>query len=113
MPQFASDNTQQVPNLGITSQIGFHLSPNQNRLKRVLSAFTYYDHGIGYMQGMNFIMASIMYHCNEEIAFWVFVQLIQMKGDVRSVYEPPDMPGLRHRVKIMENLIQLKMPRLN
>jgi hypothetical protein len=46
---------------------------NYFRLKRVLSAFTYYDHGIGYMQGMNFIMASIMYHCNEEVAFWVFV----------------------------------------
>ena len=51
---------------------------NQNyyRLKRVLQTFVSYDHSIGYMQGMNFIMASIMYHCNEEVAFWVFVQLI-------------------------------------
>ena len=52
----------------------------------MLSAFAYYDHGIGYMQGMNFIMASIMYHCNEEVAFWIFVQLIQANLDVRSVY---------------------------
>ena len=41
-----------------------------------VSASEYSTALFGYMQGMNFIMASIMYHCNEEVAFWVFVQLI-------------------------------------
>lgn len=64
-------------------------NPNYYRLWRVLSTFTYYDHHIGYMQGMNFIVASLMYHCNEEEAFWLFTQLMQHVEDVRSVYQPP------------------------
>ena len=51
-------------------------SPMYYRLRRVLSTFSYYDHTIGYMQGMNFIVATLMYHCNEEAAFWLFTQLI-------------------------------------
>jgi hypothetical protein len=58
-------------------------------------------------------MASIMYHCNEEVAFWVFVQLMQLNNDVRSIYQPPNMPGLAIHVEIIENLIEVKMPKLN
>jgi hypothetical protein len=79
----------------------------------VLSAFSYYDHGIGYMQGMNFIMASIMYHCNEEVAFWIFVQLIQLNNEVRSIYQPPNMPGLGYHVVIVEKLIEDQLTDLN
>ena len=90
-------------------------SSNENyyRLKRVLQAFAYYDHSIGYMQGMNFIMASIMYHCDEEIAFWVFVHLIQLNNEVRSIYQPPNMPGLALHVSAIEFLIEKKMPEMN
>jgi hypothetical protein len=102
VPQFASNSTCPMVS---------DMSENQQRLSRVLSAFAYYDHGIGYMQGMNFIMASIMYHCNEEVAFWVFVQLMQQ--DVRSVYEPPNMPGLAHHVKTLEAIIHHELPKLN
>jgi hypothetical protein len=84
-----------------------NLNENQSRLQRVLSAFAYYDHTIGYMQGMNFIMASIMFHCNEEVAFWIFSSIIQMNQDVRCVYEPPNMPGLQYQVKVLEQIIKL------
>ena len=67
------------------SPTNLNQNPNYYRLKRVLSAFSYYDHSIGYMQGMNFIAATLMYHCNEEVAFWLFVHLMQM-SDVRSIY---------------------------
>lgn len=62
---------------------------------------------------MNFIMASIMFHCNEEVAFWVFVQLIQLNVDVRSVYEPPNMPGLQFHVQILEQIIKQELPNLD
>lgn len=78
----------------------------------MLRAFAYYDHTIGYMQGMNFIMASIMFHCNEEVAFWVFASIIQ-HNDVRSVYEPPNMPGLQFQVKVIEHIIKQEVPELD
>ena len=77
VPQFASSpnvsNNHGHHPVNMSFSVISHLNESQTRLSRVLSAFAYYDHGIGYMQGMNFIMASIMYHCNEEVAFWVFV----------------------------------------
>lgn len=88
---------------------------NQNyyRLKRVLQTFVNYDHSIGYMQGMNFIMAAIMYHCNEEVAFWIFVQLMALNDQVRTIYQPPNMPGLQYHVKILEKLIEKQFPEFN
>lgn len=62
---------------------------------------------------MNFIVASIMYHCNEEVAFWIFVQLLQQNHDVRSIYQPPNMPGLAMHVSKIEEIIENKMPKLN
>ena len=88
-------------------------SPMYYRLRRVLSTFTYFDHTIGYMQGMNFIVATLMYHCNEEEAFWLFTQLIQHRADVRSVYQPPQMIGLTKHVQVLERIIDLKLPRIH
>jgi len=65
------------------------------------------------MQGMNFIMASLMYHCNEEVAFWVFVQLLQQNDEIRSIYSPPNMPGITYHVNIIEKLIETKHSKLN
>lgn len=54
-----------------------------------------------------------MYHCNEEVAFWIFVQLIQMNNEVRSIYQPPNMPGLGYHVVIIERLIEDQLSELN
>jgi len=35
---------------------------------------------------MNFIVGALLYHCNEEIAFWIFVSLIE-NLELRDVYE--------------------------
>jgi Rab-GTPase-TBC domain len=45
-----------------------------------------YDNKIGYVQGMNFIVASLLYHCDEEIAFWIFVSLLE-DYELRDIYE--------------------------
>jgi len=90
------------------------MNENLVRLKRVLLAFSFYDHSVGYMQGMNYIMASIMYHCNEEVSFWLFIQLLQLNEyGVRSIYQPPNMPGLHQQVKIIERIIEIQLPKLN
>lgn len=49
----------------------------RNRLLKVLLAFSNYDKEVKYVQGMNFIVGSILFHCEEYVAFWLFVELIE------------------------------------
>ena len=59
----------------------------QNEMERVLVAYSKYDTQIGYVQGMNFIVGALLFHCSEEIAFWLFVSLIE-EHEIRDVYLP-------------------------
>lgn len=52
----------------------------------MLSAFSKYDNTIGYVQGMNFIVGSLLVHCAEDIAFWLFVSLIE-DYQLRDIYQ--------------------------
>lgn len=51
-----------------TSAEGFH------KLHRLLVAISAYKK-IGYVQGINFIAASLLWHCNEEFAFFIVAKL--------------------------------------
>ena len=64
----------------------------QKSLGRVLLAFSKYDSAIGYVQGMNFIVGSLLMHCSEEVTFWLFVSLIE-DYEMRDIYMP-SLPGL-------------------
>ena len=55
------------------------------KLKNVLRAFSNYDNSIKYFQGMNFIVGFFLYHCEEYIAFWLFVALIE-EYDLRPIF---------------------------
>jgi hypothetical protein len=57
-----------------------------------LVAFSKYDQSIGYVQGMNFIVGSFLLHCSEEIAFWLFISLIE-DYEMRDIYQTR-LPGL-------------------
>eukprot|EP00347_Sterkiella_histriomuscorum_P021980 403332100 len=76
----------------------------QNQLKRVLLAFSKYDPKLGYVQGMNFIVGSMLYHCNEEIAFWMFVALIE-EFELRDIFEP-NLPGLYKHCYVLDKMIE-------
>jgi hypothetical protein len=54
-------------------------------ISRVLLAFSKYDNTIGYVQGMNHIVDSLMIHCCEEVSFWLFVSLIE-DYEMRDIY---------------------------
>lgn len=66
-----------------TSEDGF------NRLHRLLVALSGYrkngDSRISYVQGMNFIAASFLWHCNEESAYFLIVQMFD-KLSMEDVY---------------------------
>ena len=62
---------------------------------------------IGYVQGMNFIVGSMLYHCNEEIAFWMFVTLIE-EFELRDIFEPY-LPGLYKHCYVIKKLIKINI----
>jgi len=77
--------------------------PGQAQLERVLVTFTKYDPKIGYVQGMNFVVGALLYHCSEEIAFWLFVSLVE-DHEMRDIFLP-GLPGLYKHTQIIDMLI--------
>ena len=53
----------------------------------MLVAFSKSDREIGYVQGMNFVVASLTYHCREDVAFWLFNKLLGSYS-MREIYQP-------------------------
>ena len=56
-------------------------------LERILINFSKYDPKIGYVQGMNFIAASLLYHSEEYIAFWLLAMILE-HFELRDIYLP-------------------------
>ena len=75
----------------------------QLELKRVLMTFSKYDINLGYVQGMNFIIGALLYHCPEDVAFWLFVSLIE-DHEMREVYLT-NFPGLHKHTRIIDVLL--------
>ena len=66
--QIEKDITRTFPQQAIFQQ---RAGEGQQSLSRVLLAFSKYDNTIGYVQGMNFIVARLLEVMNEEEAFWM------------------------------------------
>ena len=98
--QIQKDITRTYP-----SRITFnHKEKILKKLENVLRAFSAYDNKIKYCQGMNFIVAFLLYHCEEYVAFWLFVSLIE-EYDLRKCYME-DFPGLKLHVLRLEKILQ-------
>jgi len=63
-----------------------------------LNTFAKYDPQIGYVQGMNFIAASLLYHAEEYIAFWILVMIFEI-FEMRDIY----LPRKRNRIYKITN----------
>ena len=98
--QIQKDITRTYP-----SRITFnHKEKILKKLENVLKAFSAYDNKIKYCQGMNFIVAFLLYHSEEYISFWLFVSLIE-EYDLRSAYME-DFPGLKLHVNRVETILK-------
>ncbi len=53
----------------------------------------------------------MLYHCNEEVAFWMFVTLIEA-FELRDIYEP-GLPGLYKQCFLIDSMIELNLPDLS
>ena len=74
-------------------------------------AFASYDSQVDYVQGMNFIVASLLLHCTEVIAFWLFVALIE-DCEMRDIYMPR-LPGLFKHSQMIEMLLKCHLPQIS
>ncbi|EGR28744.1 TBC domain protein [Ichthyophthirius multifiliis] len=81
-----------------------------NKLKIILENISLYDPNIGYVQGMNMIAASLLFHCEEYIAFWIF-QMIFEKLEMRDIYKQ-HLPGLSKHTQLIDILILKNLPDL-
>ncbi len=80
----------------------------QMKLKNVLRAFSNYEPTIKYFQGMNFIVGFFLYHCEEHVAFWIFVSIME-EYDLRSLFME-GFPGLKTHVKKVQEIVNKKFP---
>ena len=74
------------------------------KLKNVLRAFSNYEPKIKYFQGMNFIVGFFLYHCEEHVAFWLFVSIME-EYNLRDLFMK-GFPGLSTHVKKVESILQ-------
>lgn len=87
-------------------------SPGFKTLENLLIAYSKYDRCIGYVQGMNFIMGSLMYHCTEpHITFWLFVSLIE-QYQLWDNY-CGDLKGVRKHWDILKLILDQEIPKLS
>lgn len=88
----------------------FQSAEAKRTLYDVLKAYTLYDNKWGYVQGMNFIAASLIYHSSPDIAFWLFVSLI-FDYQLRDNYKL-GFPGVEKINKEILKVLEYQWPKL-
>ncbi|CAH0001722.1 unnamed protein product [Clonostachys byssicola] len=76
----------------------------QEGLFGVCKAYALYDEGVGYAQGMNFLVMPLLFNMPEQEAFCLLVRLMTHYG-LRDLFIQ-DMPGLHMRLFQFERLLE-------
>ena len=79
-------------------------------LSRLLHAFCAYSPSLGYVQGMNYIAATLLWHANEVDAFWLFVVLIE-DFELRDNFIS-GLSGLNKHYHALDFLIHQNFPQI-
>lgn len=56
-------------------------------MRRILLAYAFFDTEVGYVQGLNFIVANLLWHSSEEQAFWALISMMYLY-DLRCMFLP-------------------------
>lgn len=80
----------------------------KNTLIRLLNTFITYNPSLGYVQGMNYIAATLLWHAREVDAFWLFVILIE-DFELRDNFSV-GFPGLIKHFHVLDFLISDNLP---
>lgn len=60
---------------------------------------------------MNFIVGQLLIHCNEVLAFWLFIELIE-ECELRDIFQK-DLPGLKKHTYCIRLLVKKHLPKLH
>ncbi|KAL1958140.1 hypothetical protein VTO42DRAFT_4995 [Malbranchea cinnamomea] len=94
-----------------TSYSRYFLSQrNQEGLFGVCKAYALYDEGVGYAQGINFIVMPLLFNLEDGEAFTLLVKLMNQYG-LRNLFIQ-DMPGLHLHLYQFERLLEDLEPAL-
>ncbi|CAG8504045.1 29156_t:CDS:10 [Gigaspora margarita] len=80
-----------------------------NRLRRVLTAYSWKDPELGYCQAMNIVVSALLIYMSEEQAFWILSVLCDK---MLPGYYSTSMYGAILDQKIFDHYVQMKMPSL-
>ncbi|WEW60840.1 hypothetical protein PRK78_006328 [Emydomyces testavorans] len=83
---------------------------NQEALFNVCKAYALYDGGVGYAQGMNFIVMPLLFNMDDGEAFTLLVKLMNKYG-LRNMFIQ-EMPGLHRHLYQFERLLEDLEPAL-
>lgn len=75
-----------------------------------MRAFASYDNQADYVQGMNFLVGQLLFHCSDTLSFWLFVELIE-NYELRDIYQD-GLPGLKKHAYIIQMLVKEHLPDL-
>lgn len=89
----------------------FQSSEAQSALLRLLGSLSKHSSSAGYTQGMNNIMASLLFHSDEVIAFELAIRLLN-DYHLKEVHMSR-LPGLYYHCEIVGQLIQDMLPSLS
>ncbi|DAZ97111.1 TPA: hypothetical protein N0F65_010434 [Lagenidium giganteum] len=90
-----------------TSEASELRTQNVAELRRILQAYSVRNPAVGYCQSMNFLVAVLLHHLEEEEAFWVLAVMIE---DLIPQFHTRTMSGSRAEQRVFTDLVQQKLP---
>lgn len=105
--QIARDLPRTFPN---HSRFRIFESPGQKALRNVLHAYAVFNPLVGYVQGMAFLVATLLIHFTEEEAFWAFYRLMETYGMETMFFTA--LPGLQEKFAQLTGLMRSHLPGL-
>lgn len=79
-------------------------------LERILHCLSAYCPNLGYVQGMSYLVAALLWHSNEIDCFWLFVGLLE-DFELRDNFLQGN-PGLKKHFHVLEYLISSQCPQV-
>lgn len=114
-PEIVSEETESQIHKDLVrtfSKIELFASQNmKDKLMRILKCLVAYDPCNGYTQGMNFIAAALIVHCEESVTFWLCTGLLE-KYEIRDVYSM-EFSGMYKHIGFFNKLLKKYLPNVH
>jgi len=78
-------------------------------MRRVLLAYSIRNKKVGYCQSMNFLVALLLLHMEEDYAFWVLSAIVE---DLVPGHYTRQMIGMHIDQRVFESLVEQRLPKL-